>query len=140
MRFVKLILNFLALFSKSLWLYPYSQVGFQPPLIKISHMRWLMLITQEWSHPGLRSKEWITFVQRRNLWQRIGWKSMPQGLLQICSSKTQAGSVKCMVAENQYMGWNGKVLLWTSVLPFLQMVMGDRESLAFSLLYTTDDF
>jgi len=64
----------------------------------------------------------------------------PKDSFRSCSSKTQAGSVKCMVAERQYMGWNGKVLFWTSVLPFLQMGVGDREYLGFSLLYTTDDF
>jgi len=45
-----------------------------------------------------------------------------------------------MVAENQYRGWNGKVLFWTSIIPFLQMGVGDKASLGFSLLYTTDDF
>jgi hypothetical protein len=64
----------------------------------------------------------------------------PKDSFRSCSSKTQAGSVKCMVAESKYMGWNGKVLFCTSIFPFLQMGVGDKGSLDVSLLYTTDDF
>jgi len=45
-----------------------------------------------------------------------------------------------MVEESKYMGWNGKVLFCTSILPFPQMGVGDKEFLGFILLYTTDDF
>jgi len=64
----------------------------------------------------------------------------PKDSFRSCSSKTQAGSVKCMVAESQYRGWNGKVLFWTSIIPFLQTGVGDKASMGFGLLYTTDDF
>jgi hypothetical protein len=64
----------------------------------------------------------------------------PKDSFRSCSSETQAGSVKCMVAESKYMGWNGKILFCTSILPFLQMVLGAKGFLGFSLLYKTDDF
>jgi len=64
----------------------------------------------------------------------------PKDSFRARSSKTQAGSVKCMVEESKYMGWNGKVLFCTSILPFPQMGVGDKEFLGFILLYTTDDF
>jgi hypothetical protein len=64
----------------------------------------------------------------------------PKDSFRSCSSETQAGSVNCMVAENKYKGWNGKVLYCTSVAPFLKMGVGDKGSLGFSLLYITDDF
>jgi hypothetical protein len=39
-----------------------------------------------------------------------------------------------------YKGWNGKVLYCISIAPYLKMGVGDRGSLGYSLLYTTDDF